>query len=485
MHSVAFTKDNFIAVSGITKANDSLPQGMFVTLIDTLGNVMEWTNIHDPKNEAILANNREVSMLVTQENLVVFLYGFIGRNSIGTAFYSHPDLFTIEYDMTAIVNGGDSVINTIPKDLIELDEGFIVTGSLQFQNYNEDAFVMRLDRSGNFKWMRTYGHPVYWENARNVTYVNDNKYMLSGTRYQWDQEPIFYHGWACAIDSLGNKEWEWEASETESPHRGIMSMQFDSVKHEWIYASFLERPTTNPGEDYDVMVPILVRRDSLMNLLAYEEYGPFAINHYIGVLEKSVSGGWIGAGSYTTTTDDYVSPIPSQSGRVIKISADHSLEWSVIDTAFYDSEHGSRSYLSGVNESPTGSIYAVGWANNYDENDEYRSYGWLLKITADGCVDTLCTTTSILDQMQKMHRKVLVYPNPVTDYVIFETHVDDCKSKAQIFDLHGRLLQQQQLTSEKHAVILDKSFYTSGIYVWHVTSMEDGQLIDSGKFVVR
>jgi len=231
------------------------------------------------------------------------------------------------------------------------------------------------------------------------------------------------------------------------------------------------------------MVPIIVQRDSAMNLISYQEYGPYAINHYMGVLEPSHDGGWVAAGSYTTTTDDYVSPIRTQSGRVVKLKNDGTLEWSVIDTAFFHNELGSRSYLSGVTESHSGSVYAVGWANNFDEEGAYRSFGWLLKITADGCVDTLCTTTSILDQLQDREQKVKVYPNPATDYMIAEIGENTPNAKyIELFDPVGQLVTRMDLRAGVN--VLSLRDVVSGLYVWHVLN-ENGSAVGTVKIIVQ
>jgi len=152
------------------------------------------------------------------------------------------------------------------------------------------------------------------------------------------------------------------------------------------------------------------------------------------------------------------------------------------DTAFYNTTLGSRSYLSGVTESPTGSVYAVGWANNYDSAGVYRSYGWLLKITADGCVDTLCTTTSLMEQIRDLGQNVKVYPNPATDHIVIEVadHVDNLR--ATVLDLHGKLITASRLNPGVNVMVLDSKFFP-GLYLWRVLD-ESGRIVDSGKVVV-
>lgn len=167
-------------------------------------------------------------------------------------------------------------------------------------------------------------------------------------------------------------------------------------------------------------------------------------------------------------------------GRVVKLDPDGDLIWEVQDTGYFDPNRFSESYLMSVAEATTGSIYAVGFDRHRNEEGNIRSYGWLLKITSDGCVDTLCTTTSLLDQLYRKKGQIKVYPNPATDFVIFDLSEDIYDRYAEIFDIHGRRVTRQVLQPAKNLIMLNE---TPGLYVWRVEE-KDGDLIDSGKLVL-
>jgi hypothetical protein len=466
--------EDILFVSGFSKGSGEFQTG-FVAALDTFGEVAWWTEISDDSSHITM--NDEIGMLI-DGIIVIQPFVFSNRSSFGVVAVETTGSirFIREY-----VRPAGSV--TSPRDIVAIDNGYLITGWTSLPpDFVVQAFVLKIDKNGTRDWFKMYGNTQYEQTSRTITSLGENEFVLSGIKYHNDPNSGFSHGWALAIDSLGNKQWEWEASEEEIPYRGIMSMQYDSVVNEWVYVSFVERPTTYPEEDYDVMIPVLVRRDCVMNLISYTEYGPYAINHYMAALIRAKNGGWIAAGSYTNTTDDYVSPIRSQSGRVIKLKEDGELQWSVIDTAFFHPELGSRSYLSNLTESPSGSVYAVGWANNEDEDGVYRSFGWLLKITADGCVDTLCTTTSLLEQLQDKQEHVLVYPNPSTDYLVFELTTGADVLQAALFDFQGRRLSTMMLRQGANVVPLDQTILP-GLYLWSVFS-EPGQIMDSGKIMI-
>ena len=476
--SIASSED-VIYISGFYRLSQSSYQQGFVAALDSTGGIDWWHEIGGDTVSITMEKESGIGVLPNRSIAVPFMY--VGRNSFGVT----------------VIDSGGNIENTtiyehaqylsmIPKDIVLIPDGFVVTGIVQFPDFDVDAFVLRTDKSGNLIWMKTFGHPVYWENSRTVYVVNQDTYVVSGTRYSWEQEPIFYHGWVCAIDSLGNKKWEWEANEDEVPHRGIMSIQYDKDLIQWICLSFIQKPVFVPdlGREVDLSVPVVAHRDSNMQLLTYQEYGPYSYNGYMGVLEKSLLGGWIAAGNITCLTEEVpYNDCNIESGRVLRIGANDSLEWSVIDTAFFHPELGSRSYLSGVTESPSGSVYAVGWANNYDDQGVYRSFGWLLKITADGCVDTLCTTTSLLEEIRHREQMVMIYPNPASGYLIAELHEQVQKDAyLELVDISGRLVLRERLTKGQHQIHLDNTM--PGMYIWRLID-EEMRLLSSGKLVIE
>lgn len=471
------SKLDHIYLSGFYRKSETDYQSGFVASIDTLGIIKWWSEIHDDSSS--ITKNIESGISLSANNSIALPFGYFNRPSFG---FTIIDSFGIVKHTQEYPQDSGSV--TSPMDIIETSDGYIITGwSSKPPLYRTDAFILKTDKIGNEQWIRFIGHPVYEENARSITKVNSNYYVISGTRFQRDIEPTFSYGWAYALDSLGNQLWDWVADPGELPNKGIMSMQYDSLNHEWVYFTLFERPTTYPGETYDVLVPVFVRRDSALNLISYAEFGPYAIHHYMGALESSRDGGWIAAGRYTTTTDDYVSPLSSESGRVMKLSNDGTNEWSVIDTAFFHPELGSRSYLSGVTESPSGSIYAVGWANNYNENEVYRSYGWLLKITKDGCIDTLCTTSSLAQQIHDRDSKVKVYPNPATDYLIVDFRDQPFNNPSfELYDLVGHLILKEAVHEGVQSFNLEDA--VRGMYLWRVTDGNQNEL-ESGKLLVK
>lgn len=466
MYSIKYDLDN-IYVYGVIFVDTNSRQKCFLVELDSLGNVLKWTEVADPNNETHLAG-QPGSAIIKNDFGTVIPIDFIGQAKSGIAIINSDGNLEMFKEFDYGTDSGTSIHSIIECS----DGGYIFTGWRQRPNYDVDAFVLKTNAHGERKWLKYYGVNGLREIGYSILELNNNEYVIGGVKD--------HKGYIFAIDSLGNKKWEWMNTDTtEVSVKWLHHMP----NGDWVYRGYAYRPTTyNIETPYDVSVPLFIRRDSSMNLLVRKELVPYAWMNEAFTMIPSRDGGWITAGQTSTVTDNGpADSVLTLYGRVVKLDDDGDIVWEVKDTAFF-SQYFSRSHLSGVAESPTGSIYAVGYCE-HPTDGVWRSYGWLLKITADGCVDTLCTTTSILDQLERQSKKVVVYPNPTTDYLIFEIDEDIHEANAEIFDLHGRLLQRETLLGGIHALMFD-THLSQGIYAWRVI-LNDGSLLDNGKFVVK
>lgn len=87
------------------------------------------------------------------------------------------------------------------------DGGFVATGAVKISVYNQDAFVLRLDGSGNAIWMKTYGglEPKFsWggEEGWDVQQTTDGGFIVAGETLAFS----LGHGdaWVLKLDPNGN-----------------------------------------------------------------------------------------------------------------------------------------------------------------------------------------------------------------------------------------------------------------------------------------
>lgn len=466
-----------LVVSGEYYNDSSNFQNLIIFKIDTTGEILNLTEISDSLGNSHLAIREESKFIVNDSGQTVLPFVYYNRNSLGLTFVEETGNLRSVYEYPI-----DTDNAIIPFDILQINDGYLISGAYSRPPlYKIEAFVMKINSLGTLQWIQFHGSANYHEFSRNINQINSNLYILSGVQFN-DVPPKFERGWAVFIDSLGYAKSEWIADTNDFHEHGLLSLQYDITTKELEYFTYADRQTYYPGEDYTVTIPLLVVRDSSMNLIAFNEYGPYAVNHYITALIKSMNGGWLGAGRTTLTTDEYSSPVASSRGRVVKIEDNLDLAWSVTDTAFFHSEYGSRCYISGLTESPSQSIYAVGGARKYIDSGYKRSYGWILKISPDGCIDTLCTSVSVIDKLAGDANHFNLFPNPSSGLVTIAYNGLIAESTFLLYDSYGRLVYKLELDELTNAI--DLSDFGQGYYFWQVISA-DQQYKFAGKLIIN
>src|SRR5690606_9625116 len=102
-----------------------------------------------------------------------------------------------------------------------------------------------------------------------------------------------------------------------------------------------------------------------------------------------------------------------------KISPEGDSIWSRTDTMpvgnkTYNHEYGAIVVL------PSGSTIAVGSFEQATPTPGDKSWAWVVKVDKDGCLEELCSFTSVQDLEKRKPAVLSVAPNPASDYVIFE-----------------------------------------------------------------
>ncbi|MBM3404127.1 MAG: T9SS type A sorting domain-containing protein [Bacteroidetes bacterium] len=99
------------------------------------------------------------------------------------------------------------------------DNGYLATGGIHRNdgdvncNYHEDydAWVVKLDSTGNIQWQNCYGGSLS-DGFNDFVLTVDGGYLLAGGTGSYDGDVTGNHGdndvWVVKIDSIGNLEWQ-------------------------------------------------------------------------------------------------------------------------------------------------------------------------------------------------------------------------------------------------------------------------------------
>jgi hypothetical protein len=165
-------------------------------------------------------------------------------------------------------------------------------------------------------------------------------------------------------------------------------------------------------------------------------------------------------------------------GVIVKYDMDGNEVWSVHPYGIA-AHHEVGNYIAGLDIAPSGSIYAAGYIEDARAWSSTTKYGWLIKVTADGCIDTLCTTTSIEEQIAARQGWQVVFPNPVRDEIRIRLPDEDpLPMTMAVFDMQGRIVDRIQVTERQQSFKVD---WQPGMYGYQL--LHKGAPVYVGKMV--
>jgi hypothetical protein len=297
---------------------------------------------------------------------------------------------------------------------------------------------MKTDKQGNKLWEKYYDSLGRQWLLGTIHKENDNQYLIgAGTTKpqntpfnQLDYQTIFFR-----IDSLGNKLWQWE-SPLGLSEIGPGSLQKNNEGN-WMYAGGEITVFANQG--YITKNTKIVIRDEDFNLIDEKVVSPplSELNGFVDI-QLTQDGNWLGIGSLTTP------PLWTQpnalAGWMYKFDDNLDSIWSREDTVFYNLQIYTDHWLHGAVQLPSGSIIAAGQINVYYPSPG-KSWGWLIKVNKDGCIDTLaCSVSAIPDIETYQESNLKVYPNPTSGLLFFDA-ADMQWDRIEIINSQGQIMK--------------------------------------------
>lgn len=398
-----------------TVYHESLPnlQGLFFAQLDTLGNILTYHTVFDSLGGDLTVRPHCTIHKLNDGSGYIVPAGSFTRSTGILCFINNVGEFT------NIIEISDSTSQTeIYNILIETNSGLFVFGTKSRFDYRSDIFVMKTDKQGNKLWEKYYDSPGRQWLLGTVYKENENQYLIgAGTTKpqntpfnQLDYQTVFFR-----IDSSGNTLWQWE-SPLGLSEIGPGSLQKNNVGN-WMYVGGEITVFANQG--YITKNTKIVIRDEDFNWVTEKVVSPpySELNGFVDI-QPTQDGNWLGIGSMTTP------PLWTQpnalAGWMYKFDDNLDSIWSREDTVFYNLQIYTDHWLHGAVQLPSGSIIAAGQINVYYPSPG-KSWGWLIKVNKDGCIDTLACSVSLTPEIETYQESNLkVYPNPTNGLLFFE-----------------------------------------------------------------
>jgi len=411
---------------------------------------------------------------------------------------------------------------------------------------SEDFWIVKIDIDGNIIWDKIVGGSNGGEHIWSASPTLDGGVVAVGWTYSNDGDVSVNYGgadtWAVKISGEGELEWDYTIG-TDWIDKGQAILQTSDggyliASSSSIHEDAVGNITCTP-HSYGWSEGVLFKLDSNLNIEWQHCYGGSDHDGIVSLLE--VEGGYV-FGAYTYSNDGDVSGLHGESDLwIVKIDYLGNIIWQ---NALGGSGDETTNNLIQTASADIVS-FAVTSSNNGDVSgnhtlSEYDYDIWIVKLNNDGelisqqCIggagseelyfgvvkksdnnyviaaqtdygpsyDVQCTphggngidedywvfeikdtSTSIVEDRID-NKEIKVYPNPASDYVVFELkeYPDNCK--IQIMNVFGEEITG--LIAKQKKTVWDCKAVQSGIYFYRVdpTRAGEGEVI-SGKLIVQ
>lgn len=454
-HKILVDQDTVIALGVGYETNT--PQGIALAKLDSSGNLLAQNFILDSLGDFLSTD---------------FLWGDFFKTSQG--HYAFPAValnrgsyLLIQIDKNLAVKSifefGTPQGTSTPFDeaIVQLDDGgFFICGHISRQNQKRDGFVRRVDKNGNVLWFKYYGDYTKEEMFTCIARVSNNRFVLGGGLGPNATDPYALRAGLWAIDSNGTVTDTWVGP--QDPNLIILRGMLPRPE-----GGFIAHGRTYWGEgDWGSKVQVsLAGFDADLQMQWLRHIGPSSSN-YNGAYDmmRTADGHYLLAGERTAYGDLSEPSGGDWGGWLHKFNSVGDSLWSRADNAPDGLVPTGAYTYGGLGALSSGSIVAGGRGDI-----ENKFTGWVVKVTADGCLDTLfCQGQSAVGEVPVGQGSLR--PNPSSGEVEWVFPAPAAPGTVLcVYDLWGRRVLELDVSVGSASHRLWLSALPNGCYILHTT----------------
>ena len=467
-HAAAFCSmelaEDTVVIYGTIYQTGASAFGLLFARMDTFGNIIDYKIYND---------SLEDDFTLVSPNSFIRLSNASGYAAVGQ-FFDRDKGYFAKFDnvgnLEIMQEYADTIYsNNIFNQIIESNGNFYIGGTdYDWEVNSTNVVILKINSSGQLIWEKKVQDPSVVNLFGSIIIKDENEFVISGgttnkpgvvpLEYTKNTSKIF------AIDSLGNLKWEWQ-TQPSLDELGAGPI-FHTNDNKWVYHS--ARGWYNATYNEISIQPKMVVRDEQFNLIKQDTFG--VANSPVTVFLNTIplhNGGWLAVG---TNPQNYATPPLSTefnalSGWMYKIDSNVNKVWSRVDTAFWSTQTGSANYLYDAIELPSGSIIACGNSRTYEPVP--KDWGWLIKVSADGCVDTLsCAVLPTQSPSLSPWENLRLYPNPAVSELQITGVPIGLWERIEVLNISGQSLIQLYHTHDDR---LDLRGLENGVYIVRLT----------------
>lgn len=413
-NDVILTNDGNYLIAGYSSA--TAQRYGFVVKLNTNGDTI-WTKIGFTSN--INKMQEFYSVQNTSDNCYIFC-GYendIPSNMMNILIVKTNSDGTVIWSKTF---GGTT--NHVGNDVVQVANGFVITGRKFFNTTDYDPILLKTDLSGNPVWLKNYSGSTEKDEMFSVDKTNDNGFLLAG-KYRNGNKDVFI----IKTDSTGIFQWSKTFGST-GLDIGYVGKQTNDGGY------VIVGSTTSQGEGLEDIYVIKTDAEGKIcnNFPSITVSTNTAIQGNPTIFTPVITGGngnlsfiWNGSDGFSSTDS-----IPSY---------------------IFPSGPGNYHYSVSVTDNSTciGSFYCL-----------------------DSCVTTVLTSST--DEFFNDNSNLYIYPVPFDSYIYINYITDESFfADIELYNLIGKKVYIDKIKLSQENVpklIFPKSLLTDNIYFLHITS---------------
>lgn len=347
-------------------------------------------------------------------------------------------------------------------------------------NNTQHPMIIRTDAEGEELWRTYYPEPDVLKQSIAIKSVDSNTYLVFSARADkivFPNQQTWANAYIFAIDSLGNEKWDWEAKDV-SGIAGAWDCDVLENGSMVCVGTTWEELSNSPGSYRSR--PQIFRLDSDKNVVWQHIYSElYGASQYYRQMVKLPDNNYLVTGEmFPSFTPDGL-PTAAMRGVHLKISPEGDSIWLRQDSV-YENNTTKKVVIRGTGLLSSGSIVSMGTINT-----NTGPYGFLIKLSPNGCVDTLhCWPVANEPEIPGRRQALSVYPNPANDYVILSNNGVPFRKRSSIQLIDGLGRTVARIFPQGEADIrIDVANRPAGVYFYRY--LVDGMEESVGRIVVE
>ncbi|MCC7504923.1 MAG: T9SS type A sorting domain-containing protein [Saprospiraceae bacterium] len=441
--------DTIIGYGVAYKDTTQWQQGVLLVKLDSSGQIIDTTLVLDSFGDHLTLTSYYGDIIATTDGGYAMTTSTFYRNSV--LLIKVDEILNIEF----IKEFPDSInLTNYFWMLTEAPNGYLLYGLIQRPDYFHDGFIRYVDKTGETIWFKYLTTSNFDNGVLDLEMTSDTTFvagMVNGTSASGAASSL----WRYHIDGTLLDFWQSDSEPEMGYLREIIPASDGGLITYGLYVAYIV--PNSPGLPGTKMVQsTLTKFDTAFQIQWVRHFGPIkSLNSNI-ILREFVStpdGNYVGAGETSVKVGDEPS---RRVGWLYKFSPEGDSIWSREVDAPLPLEYINSGVFGGVGVLSSGSIVAGGAVN-----EGTKKYCWLVKVSADGCLDTLwCQAVAAPEVWVSESALPAVFPNPATYYLGFKLPDDWQGARVQLLAPDGRVLRHTANPADG----MDVSELPAGLY---------------------